>query len=269
MYRLIPRLATVGLLAAASFLLSAEQVKAAEVGLVVSKPLGSGTVVISVSSNGVTQSVSVPISETDSKFAKEIKIRDALKINGYTVVSDTTDPFNSFLVIQDLALGTQVSFKSPVGETDQLRSAIRFFSVRFLAAAYDELDPLGRLSTFTIGLSTSLGSVDNTLLSTSFASLDGSTIASTLFNSLLVDAGSIGVNLMLDGSTVSGDFSPGITGTGIKFGTTSLGDVTGSVTTAVPGPLPLVGLAAAFGYSRKLRKHIKTAKPEVISTTAV
>jgi hypothetical protein len=38
---------------------------------------------------------------------------------------------------------------------------------------------------------------------------------------------------------------------------------------AVPGPLPIFGIAAAFGYSRKLRKRIKNSKPEVISTTAV
>jgi hypothetical protein len=35
---------------------------------------------------------------------------------------------------------------------------------------------------------------------------------------------------------------------------------------AVPGPLPLLGVGAAFGYSRKLRKRIKTNKsPEVLS----
>jgi hypothetical protein len=37
----------------------------------------------------------------------------------------------------------------------------------------------------------------------------------------------------------------------------------------VPGPLPLLGAAAAFGYSRKLRKSIKASKPEVISRTAL
>ena len=37
-------------------------------------------------------------------------------------------------------------------------------------------------------------------------------------------------------------------------------------TTVVPGPLPLLGVGAAFGYSRKLRKRIKTSKNlEVIS----
>lgn len=37
----------------------------------------------------------------------------------------------------------------------------------------------------------------------------------------------------------------------------------------VPGPLSILGLGAFFGYSRKLRKVIKSSKPEVISTTAV
>jgi hypothetical protein len=37
-------------------------------------------------------------------------------------------------------------------------------------------------------------------------------------------------------------------------------------TTPVPAPLPLLGLGAFFGYSRKLRKRLKTSKtPEVIS----
>lgn len=38
---------------------------------------------------------------------------------------------------------------------------------------------------------------------------------------------------------------------------------------AVPGPLPILGVAASFGYSRKLRKRIKSSKPEMISTTAL
>jgi len=34
-----------------------------------------------------------------------------------------------------------------------------------------------------------------------------------------------------------------------------------------PGPLPILGAAAAFGWSRKLRKRLKSSKSEVISTT--
>jgi hypothetical protein len=37
----------------------------------------------------------------------------------------------------------------------------------------------------------------------------------------------------------------------------------------VPGPLPLLGAAAAFGWSRKLRKRLKSSKPDVTSTIEV
>jgi hypothetical protein len=36
-------------------------------------------------------------------------------------------------------------------------------------------------------------------------------------------------------------------------------------TSSVPGPLPVFGAVAAFGYSRKLRKHIKASKVSVAS----
>lgn len=36
-------------------------------------------------------------------------------------------------------------------------------------------------------------------------------------------------------------------------------------TTTVPGPIPLLGVGAAFGYSRKLRKRIKSSKLPVAS----
>jgi hypothetical protein len=44
------------------------------------------------------------------------------------------------------------------------------------------------------------------------------------------------------------------------------GSCVGAKINPVPGPLPLLGVGAAFGYSRKLRKRIKSSKPEVIST---
>ncbi len=65
---------------------------------------------------------------------------------------------------------------------------------------------------------------------------------------------------------------------GIFYGTTYNGGTDGGygsvfsfeVSAApVPGPLPILGVVAALGYSRKLRKRIKSSKPEVISTTAV
>jgi hypothetical protein len=36
--------------------------------------------------------------------------------------------------------------------------------------------------------------------------------------------------------------------------------------TSVPGPLPLFGAAAAFGFSRKLRKRIKLAPGALASS---
>ena len=40
----------------------------------------------------------------------------------------------------------------------------------------------------------------------------------------------------------------------------------GCCRTEVPAPLPLLGVGAAFGFSRNLRKRIKTSKsPEVMS----
>ena len=39
--------------------------------------------------------------------------------------------------------------------------------------------------------------------------------------------------------------------------------------TSVPGPLPVLGVVAVFGWSRKLRKQIKSSQPEVISTITI
>jgi hypothetical protein len=40
-------------------------------------------------------------------------------------------------------------------------------------------------------------------------------------------------------------------------------------TSAVPGPLPLLGIGTAFAWSRKLRLRIKSSKSEVISMTTI
>jgi len=47
----------------------------------------------------------------------------------------------------------------------------------------------------------------------------------------------------------------------------SINGINNNYTQEVPGPLPILGLAAAFRFSRRLRKKIKAGKaPEVIST---
>jgi hypothetical protein len=47
----------------------------------------------------------------------------------------------------------------------------------------------------------------------------------------------------------------------------SINGINSNYTQAVPGPLPILGIAAAFRFSRRLRNKIKASKaPEVIST---
>ena len=57
---------------------------------------------------------------------------------------------------------------------------------------------------------------------------------------------------------------------GLGFTTTRLigtwtlengGDQIQVVLTEVPGPLPLLGVGAAFGFSRRLRRRISTSQP--------
>lgn len=58
--------------------------------------------------------------------------------------------------------------------------------------------------------------------------------------------------------------------TGLTFNSSGTVNVTQTpITSAVPGPLPILGVGAAFGWSRKLRKRIKSSKPEVISTITI
>jgi hypothetical protein len=63
---------------------------------------------------------------------------------------------------------------------------------------------------------------------------------------------------------------PGLDAPELYFSVTSNGETFGNYqATAVPGPLPLLGAASAFGFSRKLRRKIKSRRPEVIPTTKV
>ena len=51
------------------------------------------------------------------------------------------------------------------------------------------------------------------------------------------------------------------------FATATLAS-TSSATASVPGPLPILGVAAAFGFSRQLRKRIKSSTNTVPSSSA-
>jgi len=61
----------------------------------------------------------------------------------------------------------------------------------------------------------------------------------------------------------SGVFNPNTTSTNIvyTFSTTGTKRIRGASTdySSVPGPLPILGVAAAFGFSRRLRRRIKSS----------
>lgn len=59
-------------------------------------------------------------------------------------------------------------------------------------------------------------------------------------------------------------FQPGF---GSLYLTNSAQGTFQGLTPPVPGPLPLFGAGAAFGFSRKLRRKIRSRRPELISTT--
>jgi hypothetical protein len=97
-------------------------------------------------------------------------------------------------------------------------------------------------------------------------------------NAQSLNVGSLSVPLNLSASNIWSSFSGTFTATGSSTplifsfktsnGSGSLGLDTVVVTQAVPGPLPLLGATAAFGYSRKLRKRLKDNKNTVASRAA-
>lgn len=94
-------------------------------------------------------------------------------------------------------------------------------------------------------------------------SLDGSTI----FNIALDGTG----NTNTVWSPFTHRFTATSSSTTVVFTGTGTSDSAGAlidnvILIEVPGPLPLLGVAAGLGWSRKLRNRIKSSRPEVIST---
>jgi hypothetical protein len=71
-------------------------------------------------------------------------------------------------------------------------------------------------------------------------------------------AGMVNYPVNLASDTFTATLS-GISGGGVQAIQSAYGVVDAPPTPAVPGPLPIFGAAAAFGFSRKVRNRIKTA----------
>ena len=89
------------------------------------------------------------------------------------------------------------------------------------------------------------------LLNSSITSLNFS--SSTL--SLDIPAG-LGVGTIVKARI---QYSDSFDGSGVNLETSSIFSTTAATSSSVPGPLPLLGAGAAFGFSRTLRKRIKAA----------
>ncbi|MGK7958302.1 MAG: PEP-CTERM sorting domain-containing protein [Crocosphaera sp.] len=234
-------------------------VSAANVDLGVSKPLGDGFVVIDVTFDDVTLPTFVPIKATNSATEKRAAILLGLLANGF----DTeTDPETQTITINNLTEGTKVTFTSlNTGEKSDTLVAENDSSFHLWEGSFNPVDPLGELSTFLAGYSSTLGEVSLELTSDQFTDLAPETLATTFFNELVDDADLIGINLSLDGSTISANYDTGVLGTGVQFGTTSgSGTVGASVTLAVPEPLTILGSATALGFGALFKRKLKGSK---------
>ena len=71
----------------------------------------------------------------------------------------------------------------------------------------------------------------------------------------VADGDTFGFNLQLDSGHNTSSATATISNFSAPIPSSTI--ATASATSSVPGPLPILGLAAAFGFSRKLRKRIK------------
>lgn len=131
---------------------------------------------------------------------------------------------------------------------------INTLEISMAASSFSELD-------FNVNTTSSLFSIQSILVETGEF---GEIISSTLFG------GTLGPN----GSTVI-SYDPGINSIGINNDLQTLADLgifTYTFTqvqnvSQVPGPLPVLGAAAAFGYSRKLRNRMARYREVAAAST--
>jgi hypothetical protein len=117
------------------------------------------------------------------------------------------------------------------------------------------------------------GSAVNTADASGTRTLFNATIGVVALHSSYVSGSPIQGDAIFANSTLSGTF--GITTTGL-LGTWTLNGtqdtiqvIVGNPPASVPGPLPLLGAAAAFCYSRRLRRRVSLNRSASPSTTSI
>ena len=198
----------------------------------VAKPLGPGTVTVTVSANGVSQSTSVAVQAGWSAPKKRDEIYKALQANGYSVGRGFRVGAGHYVSMSDLPNGAKASFDP--GTTGESRDQVAGpnaakGSIRF-GGTYPSSGLDGRPSTFTAGVFTDRGRVEIEIRTDEFppgVEIDGAYIAQRLFADLPTSvAASLGAFLDLDGDSIEVTFDPGATleAGGVIFGTTSEGE---------------------------------------------
>ena len=171
------------------------------------------------------------------------------------------------VIIQGLPANTNVFYdgaESGEDDDDEVTANTEYSSIQFANAKFSPLDSNGNASVFTAGIITDLGTLSYTLPATSFASLDGATIAETFYSDLAPRASEFGASVALAGGTLEFTFDPNDTVTlgGVVFGTTAPTDgVIGGVTTAVPEPSTWLLAAVGFGLAGALSRA-RRARPK-------
>jgi hypothetical protein len=223
------KLQKLAVLAALAFGLAVARGAAADTDahLYVVKPLANGTVTITVSANGATQTTTVNILATDSAADKRRKIREALGKNGYCTRT-IIDRRGTAIWITDLPDGARVTFDpGKTGErADQLFAPA---SLRYLYGFRGSLNGTGAdgaQASFTAGVATSRGEVTVELLADEIApgaaSVPGSLVAARLHEALAPAAAGIGAVLTLAGEEIEASFDdPADPEKSVSFGTTA------------------------------------------------
>ncbi len=195
------------------------------VDLYVAKPLANGTVTITVTANGVTQTTTANILATDSATQKRDKIATALQNNGYSVLR-FSGPRGVAVSISSLPNSARVTFDpGTTGENrDQLVAAAAPTGQLDFVGVFASVGADGQPALFSASVITPGGEVQAVYrVEPAFPDgVPGDVVAKRLFDMLAPGAAQLGASLTLNGDEIDVAFSTmGDSGQGVSFGATA------------------------------------------------